>query len=161
MVWSRKSVWSRSNSVFIFLTNCMHHFDSYILLKTPMKLVNWFQRYALLKDATNNRKQKTFSALFDSIFKSIFPTSDWFCLITSHIARFKCCKALSWLKGSQLGAYFHKPYSNLVVLKTRNCLDKSKTIIWALSFAKNRGCFFNSFKAFILRSFSASSARRF
>ena len=37
-----KSVWSRSNSVFIFLTNYMHHFHSYILQKTPLKLVNWF-----------------------------------------------------------------------------------------------------------------------
>ena len=80
-----KSVWSRSNSVFIFLTNCMHHFHSYILQKTPLKLVNWFQRYEQLKDAKNNRKQKTFSALFGYISKSIFPTSDWFCLITPHI----------------------------------------------------------------------------
>ena len=75
-----KSVWSRSNSVFIFLTNGMHHFHSYILQKTPLKLVNWFQRYEQFKDAKNNRKQKTFSALFGSILKSLFPTSDWFCL---------------------------------------------------------------------------------
>ena len=32
--------WSRSNSVFIFPTNCMHQFHSYILQKTPLKLVN-------------------------------------------------------------------------------------------------------------------------
>ena len=70
-----KSVWSRSNSVFIFLTKCMHHFHTYILQKIPLKLVNWFQRYEQLKDAKNNRKQKTFSALFGSILKSIFPTS--------------------------------------------------------------------------------------
>ena len=62
----------------------MHHFHSYILQKTPLKLVNWFQRYEQLKDAKNNRKQKTFPVLFGSILKSIFPTSDWFCLITSH-----------------------------------------------------------------------------
>ena len=80
-----KSVWSLSNSVFIFLTNCMHHCHSYILQKTPLKLVNCFQRYEQLKDAKNNRKQKTFSALFDSILKSIFPTSDLFCLIKSHM----------------------------------------------------------------------------
>ena len=80
-----KSVWSRSNSVFIFLPNSMHHIYSYILQKTPLKTVNWFQRYEQLKDAKNNRKQKTFSALFGSVLKSIFPTSDWFCLITSHI----------------------------------------------------------------------------
>ena len=80
-----KSVWSWSNSVFIFLTNGMHHFHSYILQKIPLKLVNWFHRYEQFKDAKNNRKQKTFSALFGSILKSIFPTSDWFCLITSQI----------------------------------------------------------------------------
>ena len=79
-----KSVRSQSNSVFIFLTNCMHYYYSYILLKTPLKLVNWFQRYEQLKDAKNIRKQKTFSALFGSILKSIFPTSEWFCLNTSH-----------------------------------------------------------------------------
>ena len=103
-----KSVWSRLNSVFSFLTNCMHHFLSYILQKTPLKLINWFQRYEQLKDAKNNRKQKKFSALFGSILKSIFPTSDWFCLITSHISILKQIVwetqkwhyNFSWLKGS-------------------------------------------------------------
>ena len=85
-----KSVWSRSNSIFIFLTNGMHHFHRYILQKTLLKLVNWFQRYEQFKDAKNKRKQKTFSALFGSILKSIFLISDWFCLITSHI----------WIRGT-------------------------------------------------------------
>ena len=40
-----KSVWSWSNSVFIFLNNHMHHFHSYILQKIQLKLVYWFQRY--------------------------------------------------------------------------------------------------------------------
>ena len=66
----------------------MHHFHSYILQKTPLKLINWFLRYEQLKDAKNNMKQKTFSALFGSILKSIFPTSDWFCLITSHMCMY-------------------------------------------------------------------------
>ena len=68
-----------------FPTNCMHNFYSYILQKTLLKLVDWFRRYEQLKDAKNNRKQKTFSVLFGSILKLIFPTSDWFCLITSQI----------------------------------------------------------------------------
>ena len=84
VVWSSK-IWSRSNSIFVFLTNCTHHFHSHILQKTPLKLVNWFQRYEQWKNAKNNRKQKTFSALFCSILKSIFPTSDWFSLITSQM----------------------------------------------------------------------------
>ena len=54
----------------------MRNYHSYILQKIPLKLVNWFQRYEQLKDAKNNRKQKTFSTLFGSILKSIFPTSD-------------------------------------------------------------------------------------
>ena len=86
VVWSSKiSLKSVKFSFFFFLTNRMHHFHSYILQKTPLKLVNWFQRYEQLKDAKNNRKQKIFSALFDSILKSIFLSSDWFCLITSHM----------------------------------------------------------------------------
>ena len=53
--------------------NGMHHFQNYILQKNPLKLVNLFQRYdEQLKDAKDNRKQKTFSALFGSILTSIF-----------------------------------------------------------------------------------------
>ena len=95
-----KSVWNWSNSVFILETNCMHHFYSYILQKTPLKLVNWFQRYEQLKDAKNNKKQKTFSALFGSILKSIFPTSDWFCLITSHISNSEHLCVSKWIENS-------------------------------------------------------------
>ena len=80
-----KSVWSQSNSHFSFLTTCLHHFHSYILQKTPLNLASWFQRYEQLKDAKNNRKRKTFSSLFGPILRSIFMTSDWFCLITSHM----------------------------------------------------------------------------
>ena len=83
VVWSSKI--SLKSVKFSFLNNRMHYFYCYILQKTPLKLVNWFQRYEQLKDAKNSRKQKTFTALFSSILKSIFPTSDWFCLITSHI----------------------------------------------------------------------------
>ena len=45
------------------------YIQSYILQKTPLKLVNWFQKYEQLKDTKNNRKEKTFSALFGSILK--------------------------------------------------------------------------------------------
>ena len=77
-----KSVWSRSNSISSFLFNCMHHFHSYILQKTPLKLVNWFQGYGQLNDAN----KKTFCALFGSILKSVFLSSAWFSLITSHMS---------------------------------------------------------------------------
>ena len=54
-------------------------------MKTPQKLGNWFQRYKQLKDWTNNKKQKKLSALFDCILKTVFASSDSFCLITSHM----------------------------------------------------------------------------
>ena len=62
--------------------------------KTLLKLVHWFQRYEQLKNAKNNRKQKTFSALFGSILKSTFLTSNWFCLITSHTTDKICMQRL-------------------------------------------------------------------
>ena len=83
VVWSSKSVWSRSNSVFICLTNCMHQFYSYILQKTKLKLVNWFQRYEQLKDTKNKRKRKTFSA-FAWLYRKI-NISDFRLILLEHI----------------------------------------------------------------------------
>ena len=79
-----KSIWSRSSSVLIFLTNCMHHFRSYILQKAPLKLVNWFQRYEQLKDAKNNRKQKTFSEHSVWLYLKI-NISDFWLILLDHI----------------------------------------------------------------------------
>ena len=72
----QKTVSALFGSILKSIFNCMRHFYSYIFQETPLKLVNWFQRYEQLKNAKNNRKQKTFSALFGSILKSIFPSSD-------------------------------------------------------------------------------------
>ena len=55
-----KGVWSRSNSIFIFLIDCILHLQSYLLLQTPLKLVHWFQRYGQLKGCKNNRKQRNY-----------------------------------------------------------------------------------------------------
>ena len=52
-----------------------------------LKSVYWFQRYEQLKDAKNNRKQKTFSAVFALNLKINISNFDWFCLISSHIVR--------------------------------------------------------------------------
>ena len=76
-----KSVWSRSYSIFNF----------FILQKTPLKLNNQFKRYQQLKSLQNKRKQKEILPLFGYISKSIFPTSDWFCLITPHICISPVC----------------------------------------------------------------------
>ena len=78
-----KTVWSRSNSVFIFLTNCLHHIYSYVLVKTPLKLVNWFQRYEQLKVAKNNRKQKNIFCLVWLYLK--IHISDFRLILLDHI----------------------------------------------------------------------------
>ena len=53
-----KWVWSQSNSILIFLINCIHHLQNFLLQQIPLKLVNWFQRYGQLKGYKNKRKQK-------------------------------------------------------------------------------------------------------
>ena len=53
-----KSVWSRLDSYFFNLLDCVHHFKSCILQKTPLKLDIWFQRYGQLKDCTNNKNKR-------------------------------------------------------------------------------------------------------
>ena len=54
-------------------------------MKTPQRLGILFKRYKQLKDWTNNKKQKKLSALFGCILKTVFASSDAFCLITSQI----------------------------------------------------------------------------
>ena len=55
-----KWVWSRSNSIFIFLIDCIDHLQSYLVQQTPLKLVNWFQKYWQLKGSKNNREQRNY-----------------------------------------------------------------------------------------------------
>ena len=43
---------------------CIHHLQSYLLLQTPLKLVNWFQRCSQLNNNNNNdNKTRLLSAL--------------------------------------------------------------------------------------------------
>ena len=52
---------NESDSIFVFLIDCMYHLQSYLLEQTLLKLVNWFQRYRQLKDLKkkqNKTKQK-------------------------------------------------------------------------------------------------------
>ena len=73
------------NNILSFLLDVILLSNSYILQKTPLKLDMSFQSYDLLKGHQNNRKQKDLFPLFGSISKSIFASSDSFCLITPHI----------------------------------------------------------------------------
>ena len=90
-----KSVWSQSYSSLSFLLDCNKHLQSYILQKTPLKLNDQFKSYQQLKSFQNKRKQKEILPLFGYISKSIFPTSDWFCLITSHMSLSETMIAIS------------------------------------------------------------------
>ena len=60
----------------------MHHFHSYILQKTQLKLVNWFQRYEPLKDAKNNRKTKD---IFCFVWLYLINISDFRLILLDHI----------------------------------------------------------------------------
>ena len=73
------------NMIFFFIFYCL----CFNLKKFPQRLGNWFQRYKQLKDWTNNKKQKKLLALFGCILKTVFASSDSFCLITSHIPMFE------------------------------------------------------------------------
>ena len=56
-LWCNQLEWvqSGSNSIFIFLTDCIHHLQSYLLQQIPLKLANWFQIYRQLKGCKNRR----------------------------------------------------------------------------------------------------------
>ena len=71
----------------VFLHFLLGYFLGSNLVKTPQRFGKWFQRYKQLKDWTNNKKQKKLSALFGCILKTLFASSDSFCLITSHIGK--------------------------------------------------------------------------
>ncbi len=55
------------------------------MLKTPSKSISLgFQRYRQFCPTENNKIQKELHTIIGCIYKSIFPTYDSFCLITSH-----------------------------------------------------------------------------
>ena len=82
---SSKMSLKSKNIIFGFLAFAIRYCLSFNLVRTPQRLGNWFQRYKRLKDPTNNKKQKKLSALFGCILKTVFASSDSFCLITSHM----------------------------------------------------------------------------
>ena len=81
-----KWVWSRSNSILIFLVDCIHPLQSYLLQQTPLKLVNWFQRYRQLQDCKNNRSKDI--TCFDWLYLKINICEFWLILL-DHITPYK------------------------------------------------------------------------
>ena len=43
---------------FHFLTECIHHLQSYLLQQTLLKLVNWFQRYGQVEGLQKQQKTR-------------------------------------------------------------------------------------------------------
>ena len=80
-----KWVWSRKVWILVFWNFLLGYCLGVNFVKTSQRLGNWFQRYKQLKDWTSNKKQKKLLALFGCILKTVFVSSDSFCLITSHV----------------------------------------------------------------------------
>ena len=86
VMWSSKMNLKSKNMIFeFFLHFLLGHCLGFNLVKTPQRLGNCFWRYKQVKDWTNNKKQKKLSALFCCILKTVFVSSNSFCLITSHM----------------------------------------------------------------------------
>ena len=76
------------NNVFILTKNS---FSPKCNICTSLTaLFNWFWRYKQLKDCKNNKKLKKLVALFSCILKTVFASSDSFCLITSQLRSNYC-----------------------------------------------------------------------
>ena len=73
--------WTCDISSFVF--DWRANLERYILLKTPLESVQWFQGYEQIEDSQNNRKQCISSSGY--ISQSILPTSDWSRFITTHM----------------------------------------------------------------------------
>ena len=92
----------RQFSILFFQYKSLVHLQCYILIQTPSQLNIWLQSYEQFFKVKNNVKHKNLSPLLACNSKSIFPTSDSFSLIMSHmyIARIQqyLNSGLNWQK---------------------------------------------------------------
>ena len=89
---SREWVTCRQYSILIFQYKSLVHLNCYILIQTPSQSDIWLQRYEQFFKFKNNAKHKNLSPLLACNSKSIFPTSDSFPLIKSHICKGRLSK---------------------------------------------------------------------
>ena len=87
-MWHDQGEWvtCRQFSILLFQYKSLVHLKCYILIQTPSQLNIWLQRYEQFFKVKNNVKHKNLSPLLACNSKSIFPTSDSFPLIMSHIS---------------------------------------------------------------------------
>ena len=76
-----------ANSILIFQYRSLVHLKYYILIQTPSQSDIWLQSYEQFFEFKSNVKHKNLSPLLACNSKSIFPTSDSFPLIMSHICK--------------------------------------------------------------------------
>ena len=86
-MWHDQEEWAtcRQLSILIFQYKSLVHLKCYILIQIPSQSDIWFQRYEQFFNFKNNVKHKNSSPRLACNSKSIFPTSDSFPLIMSHI----------------------------------------------------------------------------
>ena len=70
----------------LFLPRFLITLKCFILMQTPLQLDIWLQSYEEFVNAKNNIKQRNLNTVFANTSKTIWPTSDSFLLIMSHIA---------------------------------------------------------------------------
>ena len=86
-MWYDQGEWitCRQFSILIFQYKSLVHLKCYILIQIPSQSDMWFLRYEQFFNFRNNVKHKNSSPLLACNSKSIFPTSDSFPLIMSHM----------------------------------------------------------------------------
>ena len=77
------------NFNFNFFTPLSHSFKMLHFDENPLQLDIWFQSYEGFVNAKNNIKQRNLNTVHANISKTIWPTSDSFLLIVSHL-HFTC-----------------------------------------------------------------------
>ena len=81
---------TKQNTFFAFWHFLLRCYLRFNLVKIPWRSDNnWFQRYYQVK-GFNNSETKKLSTLFGEILKSIFVSSNSFCLITSQMTKILC-----------------------------------------------------------------------
>ena len=124
-----KSVWSRPNSVFIFLTNCVHHFQSYICRKPHW---NWSIGS---KDMSSWRMPKTKGNKRDFLICLALSKHQYFRLPTdfawSHI--FMTCDGKTLMYGIE------QKYGTkvIIVYSVNSVFNPSKSIVYFKSHVRD------------------------
>ena len=98
-MWHDQGEWvtCRQYSILIFQYKSLVHLKCYILIQSPSQADIWLQRYKQFFKLKNNVKHNNVLPLLACNSKSIFPTSDSFPMIMSHI-----CEA-AWQNQVELG----------------------------------------------------------